>query len=488
VPTAKPTYSLSRWIFLRGLALVFLIAFLSLRAQIEGLIGSRGILPVAEFMERVRRFSSGVGFLELPTLCWWSASDAFLHLQCAAGVVLSLALFVGFAPRACLFLLWALYLSLATAGQDFLSFQWDVLLLETAVFAIPFAPGTWIPRWKGAIEREKPPSPAALFLVRWILFRLMIASAWTKLAYDDATWLDGTAMTFHYWTQPLPTWFGWWAHQLPEWFQRASCLVMYVIELGLPLFLFGPRVLRLAAFAGLVFLQILIALTGNYGFFNLLTVVLCLPLLDDAILARWLPLGAPREPQPSGTVGRVVPMALAALVVLQTTCTLLVNVRHLDQPPGWVAAVDRAIGPFRSLNDYGLFRVMTKERREIEIQGSDDGVEWKPYVFRWKPGDLDSAPAWVQPHMPRLDWQMWFAALGPPHRSRWFEPLLVRLLEGSPAVVGLFSESPFPDRPPRFVRALIHDYRFTTPSERSGGAGYWSRELLGIFAPPRSLR
>ena len=462
--------------------------------QVDGLVGGRGIRPIAEYLDDVRRFATDASFLDLPTLCWWAPSDTSLHLQVAAGVLLSLALFVGFAPRACLALLWALYLSLATAGQEFLSFQWDVLLLETAVFAIPFAPGTWRPRWSGALSREKPPSPFALFLVRWLLFRLMVASAWTKLAYDDPSWRDGTALTFHYWTQPLPTWFGWWAHQLPAWFQRASCFVMYGIELGLPFFAFGPRALRIAAFVGLVLLQLLIALTGNYGFFNLLSIVLCVTLLDDAVLGRCLPrrildrLGTPRPRERARTPLLVAQAALAALVVLQTTGTLLVNVRLQDEPPAWVASVDRAIGPFRSLNDYGLFRVMTKSRREIEIQGSEDGAAWKPYAFRWKPGEVGRAPGWVQPLMPRLDWQMWFAALGTRRENRWFDPLLDRLLEGSPPVLALLAENPFPERPPRFVRAILFDYRFTTPSERAAGAGYWSRRPLGTYAPARSLR
>jgi hypothetical protein len=288
-----PTASNVRWIFLRGLALVFGIAFVSLWVQIDGLIGSAGILPIGRFLEAVRRSAGDVGFLELPTACWWSASDLSLHLQCAAGVLLSLALLAGIAPRVVLALLWALYLSLATAGQLFLSFQWDVLLLETAVFAIPYAPGTWLPRWRGARAPEKPPSTVARFLVVWLLFRLMLASGWTKLVYGDPSWLDGTALTFHYESQPLPTWFGWWAHQLPAWFQRLSCWVMYAIELGLPFLAFGPRVLRRVAFAGLVAFQLLIALTGNYGFFNLLTIVLCVPLLDDARAARPTRAGSP---------------------------------------------------------------------------------------------------------------------------------------------------------------------------------------------------
>lgn len=502
MPAEKPTYFLSRWLFLRGLALVFAIAFLSYGSQIDGLIGSRGVLPIAEFVERVRSVSPDTGFLELPTFCWWSASDATLRLQCGAGVLLSIALFVGLAPRACLVLLWALYLSLATAGQVFLSFQWDVLLLETAIFAIPFAPATWLP----GLSREKPPSPAALFLVRWLLFRLMFASALTKITYGDESWHDGTAIAYHYWTQPLPTVFGWWANQLPAWFHRASCVVMYGIELGLPFLAFFGRGPRIVAFAGLVLLQALIALTGNYGFFNLLSVVLCVSLLDDAVLVRLLPkrlidrfgrsgrlgqvgdLDHPRPARRLSIAGRIASWILAGLVVLQTTFTLLANVRAIDELPAPVAAIDRAIGSFRSLNDYGLFRVMTKERREIEIQGSDDGIAWKPYLFRWKPGDLESAPIWVQPHMPRLDWEMWFAALGSMRSNPWLGELQDRLLEGSPSVLGLLGENPFPKRPPRFVRAILFEYRFTTRSERAAGAGYWTRGLVGTYAGARTLR
>jgi hypothetical protein len=160
----------------------------------------------------------------------------------------------------------------------------------------------------------------------------------------------------------------------------------------------------------------------------------------------------------------------------------------LARVPGPVESLEQTVAPFRSLNDYGLFRVMTKERREIEIQGSDDGVAWKTYPFRWKPGSVDRAPVWVAPHMPRLDWQMWFAALGPPRRSRWFAPLLDRLLEGSPDVLGLFAENPFPDRPPRQVRAVQFSYRFTTSEERSVSADWWGREELGLFVPPRVPR
>jgi hypothetical protein len=496
-PAAQPSYLLVRWLFLRGLAVVFAIAFLSLWVQIHGLVGSRGILPIGEFLEFVRERLGGTASTQLPTLCWLSASDGSLDLQCGSGLLLSVLLCAGVAPRLCLALLWALYLSVSVAGQEFLSFQWDVLLLEAAAFAIPFAPGTWRP----GLARERPPSTVALWLVRWLLFRLMFASGVVKLTSGDPCWCYGdfSALTYHYWTQPLPTVFAWYADHLPLWFQKASCVVMYAIEIGLPFLMFVGRRARQVAFAGLVLLQILIALTGNYGFFNLLTILLCLPLLDDATVARILPrrlVDAARSapaPTPGPLALRIAGASLAALVALFTGAKMLDRTGLLaragvDDLLSPIAGLEREIAPFRTLNDYGLFRVMTRQRLEIEIEGSDDGVAWKPYVFRWKPGPVDRAPVWVAPHMPRLDWQMWFAVFAPPRQSPWVERLLARILEGSPPVLALLGTNPFPERPPRFVRARLHEYRFTTPEERAATGAWWSRKDAGTFLGARSLR
>jgi len=489
---AKSTYFLARWLFLRGLALVFAVAFLSYFVQVDGLVGSRGILPIAEFLARVRAATGRAEIAELPTLCWFAASDASLHAQCIAGLLISTALFLGYAPRACLVLLWALYLSLAVAGQDFLWFQWDALLLETALFAIPFAPGRWTPD----LAREQPPSAASLLLLRWLLFRLMFASGVVKLTSGDPSWgfSDLSALTFHWWSQPLPTVFGWYAAQMPLSLQRASCAVMYAIEIGFPWLAFGTRRMRRIACAGLVFLQLVIALTGNYGFFNLLSIVLCVALLDDALLARLVPRAlaeraqAPRDLRRAPLALRIAGLALAGFAVLFTGAKLLENVGLVDEIPGALVSIDACVAPCRSLSDYGLFRVMTKQRREIEIQGSDDGVEWKPYPFRWKPGDVERPPAWCAPHMPRLDWQMWFAALAPAQRSRWLAPLVDRLLEGSPDVLDLFAANPFAVRPPRAVRAVLYDYRFTSGEEHAATGAWWKRTELGTFLPPRFRR
>jgi predicted DCC family thiol-disulfide oxidoreductase YuxK len=286
----QPDFFLTRWLFLRALGVVYLVAFVSLGTQINGLIGHNGILPADQFMSAVKQQCDArdIGlerFHLLPTLCWFDASDGFLDFQCAAGTVLALLLIAGIAPVPCLVLLWLLYLSLATIGRDFLGFQWDNLLLEAGFLAIFFAPLQLLPR----PSRGTPPSRAVLWLLWLLLFKLMFSSGCVKLLSGDPNWRNLTALTFHYYTQPLPTWIGWYANQLPLWFQKLSCAAMFGIELGAPWLIFAPRRLRFLGGAAIAALQILILLTGNYTFFNLLTLALCLLLLDDFLLERIMP-------------------------------------------------------------------------------------------------------------------------------------------------------------------------------------------------------
>ncbi|MDE0043894.1 MAG: lipase maturation factor family protein, partial [Candidatus Poribacteria bacterium] len=265
--STRPTFFLTRWLFLRLLGVIYLIAFLSLWTQIDGLIGSNGILPAEQYLNAVREQIGLERYLAFPTLCWFNDSDAFLHLFCGCGVFLSLLLIVGVAPVLALIGLWVCYLSLVTVGQSFLSFQWDALLLETGFLAIFFAPLRILPR----ISREATPSSVVLWLFRWLLFRLMFASGVVKLMSGDMTWSNLTALNFHYETQPLPTVLGWYAHHLPEWFQKASVAGMFGIEIVVPFLIFAPRRPRFLGAIALVALQLLIAATGNYCFFNLLT-------------------------------------------------------------------------------------------------------------------------------------------------------------------------------------------------------------------------
>src|SRR6266496_1783807 len=311
-PADPPAYLLSRWLFLRLLGAVYLIAFVSLAVQVSGLLGERGILPAGSFLQRAHALYGGAAYRLFPTLCWLGAGDGMLKLLAWGGVALAVLLIAGVAPAPVLLLLWMCYLSLSVAGQAFLWFQWDGLLLETGLLAVLYAPSQLLP----SLERERAPSRTVRWLVWLLLFKLMFLSGITKLASGDPTWRHLTALDYHFWTQPLPPWTAWYAQRLPGWVHKGMTLGMFAIELGVPWLIFAParlRRLRVVACALLVLGQLGIAVTGNYGFFNLLAIVLCVPLLDDAVLRPVLPLRlAAGEPEPLWR--RRVTVALAAMI------------------------------------------------------------------------------------------------------------------------------------------------------------------------------
>ncbi len=490
-----PDYFLTRWVFLRALAVIYLFAFLSLWLQIGGLIGHEGILPADQFMPAIKHQcdaqSLGIErFIEVPTLCWFDASDHFLGFQCAAGTILSILLLFGLAPAPCLALLWLFYLSLSTVGQDFFGFQWDNLLLEAGFLAIFLAPLRLLPRLSGGV----PPSRIALWLLRLLLFKLMFSSGCVKLFSGDPTWRDLTALTFHYHTQPLPTWIGWYAEQLPLSFQKFSCAAMFTVELGAPFLIFGPRRVRFFGATAIAFLQLLILLTGNYTFFNFLTLALCLLLLDDFVFQKIAlqklfsrSTGNLKPSTHNSHWPRVVlvPLALVLASVSFFQVVSLFNVRSgLLSPLAWL---DAQIAPLRTVNSYGLFAVMTTTRNEIIVEGSNDGVTWLPYEFKYKPGDVNRRPNFVEPFQPRLDWQMWFAALGTYRDNPWFESFCERLLQGSPPVLALLEKNPFPQHPPKFIRAELYEYHFTNPAGRQATGAWWKRTPAGEYLPPVTL-
>lgn len=481
--TESTSFCFSRWLFLRALGCIYLIAFLSLWVQVHGLIGSNGILPADQFLAAVGQQVGTSGYHLVPTLFWLNPSDLCLHLLCAGGVVLSLVLIAGFFPTWTLVGLWAFYLSLVSVGQVFLSFQWDVLLLEAGFLAIFFAPL----QIRDTLSRASQPSKSFLWLSRWLLFRLMFASGFVKVASDEV-WRNLTALNFHYETQPLPTSIAWYVHQLPEWFQQISVIGMFAVELVIPFLIFAPRRLRTAGCIGLVGLQVLIILTGNYCFFNLLTIALCLLLIDDVMWKRFLPkrlMPSIRLREQSSHRYRRICIGVVAVLLL-----LLSGIRFSGQLFREIRLPDVAwITPFRSVNTYGLFADMTESRPEIIVEGSNDRITWKTYEFRWKPGDLTTAPKWVAPHQPRLDWQMWFAALqGDYQNTYWFLNFMGSLLRGNPEVLKLLADNPFPETPPRYVRATLYNYRFTDPATKRSGGLWWDREWRRVYCPAISLR
>lgn len=485
---AGSRYFIGRWLFLRCLGVVYLVAFVSLGGQVTGLLGARGILPAGELLQAVGGYYPGLRHWHLvPSLFWLGSSDTALRGLSIVGAVGALLLVANIAPRSMLVLLWVLYLSFVAVGQAFLSFQWDALLLESGLLALFLAPRHW---WFPGRSTTRV-SPLGVVLVWWLLFRLTVGSGIVKLTWGDPTWRHLTALDFHFWTQPLPTWTAWYANQLPEWIKRASVVGTFVLEIGTPLLIFGPRRTRWVAFAGVVALQALIGVTGNYTFFNLLTVALALLLLDDAVWGRVLPRALvariTRRADPAGGRAPSLWAGVCGVLLLLASAAKFAETLTPRSSPSPVDRVFAWVDPFRSINGYGLFRVMTTTRREIVVEGSDDGRSWRAYAFKFKPGDVRRRPRFVEPFQPRLDWQMWFAALAPYRDTPWVEAFLTRLLQGSPPVLGLLGGNPFPDRPPRYVRALLYDYRFTTGPERAATGAWWSRTLVGAYSPVLSL-
>ncbi len=391
-PTGAPHFALSRDLFLRLLGLVYLVAFASLAPQILGLIGADGLLPAAGYLDRAHELWGAAAYYRLPTLLWLGSSDSFLVGVCWVGMALSVAAMAGIVPRAVFPALWVCYLALVVAGQDFLAFQWDVLLLETGLLAAVYSPAASRMRLGAGHE----PRAAERWLVWGLAFKLTFLSGVTKLLSGDATWRGLTALAYHYETQPIPTWLGWYAHNAPEWFGTLAIGVMFFIELVVPFVILVParfRRLRIAGCGLLCLLQVLIAATGNYGFFNLLALVLYLSLLDDAAIASLLRLGVStagmrrdrRRPAPAWR--QLARAGVTALLVGLSALTLVREVRRPAPMPAWADTLLGSVEPFRSVNGYGLFRVMTTQRLEIVVEGSADGSTWLEYPFKWKPGD-----------------------------------------------------------------------------------------------------
>ena len=473
-------------LFVRAVGLVFLIAFVSLWTQAMGLIGHDGILPAAPMLDAVRTHYGAIRYALLPTFAWFGASDAALHGMLAAGTALSLLVVLGIAPALSLLGGWALYLSLVGITREFCWFQWDALVLETGLLAVFLAP--WRLRSR---SDDPPPSRLALWALRALCFRLFFSSAAVKLLSGDPNWRHLTALEYHYQTQCLPTWTAWFAHHLAPGFQRFSTVMMFAIEGLVPFLILAPRRIRFAAALSMIGLQGLIALTGNYGFFNLLAVALCIPLFDDGAWPwRWggsRQAGADRESAPAG---RWPPWILRPALTLLLIVSLVPMVETLRLPPGWLGplpALEQVLSPLRSVNSYGLFAVMTTRRLEIVLEASDDGQSWRELEFRWKPGDVRRRPAFVAPHMPRLDWQMWFAALGDARSQPWFFAFSEKLLSGSRPVWGLMRPGSRTAAPPRYLRALVYDYRLTDAATRRTTGAWWTRTFQGLYCPVMML-
>jgi hypothetical protein len=470
----------TRRLFLASLGGVYLVAFASLGIQVHGLVGESGISPNETFFEGLE--GRDIGVFVLPSVCRLAAgcSDAALSGLIALGALSALALISGALPLLAAFLCWGIYLSLFYAAQPFLGFQWDLLLLEAGFLAMFLAPARVMSPRSDAWAAS--PSKAMWLCMRWLLFRVVFASGVVKLTSGDGTWLELGAMAHHFETQPLPVVISWWAHQLPASLLAAMTAGTLLLEVLVPFCYWGPRRLRRWAGVVTVLFMLAIAATGHYGFFNLLTIVLCLSLFDDRDLpARQMSsFEAASLPEPSraSRAGALLRNGVAIWVVI-ASLTPLAGAFRVNLQDTFIGTAHDLQGGLRAVNGYGLFARMTTERPEIIIEGSIEGREWRSYRFRWKPGDPQRAPAFLALHMPRLDWQMWFAALRAPRVEAWLVSFCARILEGEPEVLALLESDPFSGRAPAFLRVTLYDYHFTSGSERDASGSWWKRKELG---------
>jgi hypothetical protein len=460
-------FELTEALFSRALGFIYLTAFGSLALQIKGLIGSHGIAPAAQLMTSLREQLGRIAWWDLPSLLWLSPTDGALVGSCILGSLAAVVLMTGFYSRWAAITCWVLYLSLVSIGQPFMGFQWDALLLEAGFLAF----------FAGA--------PILVWGYRFLLFRLMFESGIVKLSSHDPNWRNFHALRFHFYTQPLPSPIAYYAAHLPSGVLDFVTAATLVTELAAPLLLFGPRRVRYAGTGILAGLQIIILLTGNYAFFNLLTLALCLWGLDDRAFKRVSGFLKHRISPVVNPYSRRVTTGLVGILIAIGAAQLLdmLTGRALRT----VAGAFEIIAPLEIVNTYGLFAVMTTSRPEIILEGSDDGTNWREYSFPYKPGNLHRGLPVVAPYQPRLDWQMWFAALGSYGESRWFQALAYRLLVGEREVIGLLDTPPFA-KPPRYMRALLYDYEFTPAPERARTGAIWKRQLRGVWFGPVSLK
>jgi len=424
------TYCTSAWLYGRLLGITIMIAFISLWVQSAGLFGPEGIVPYSENLDQARLNSvngsmAASRLLEKPTWLWFFQGTTGMAALFITGCSTALLLILGVIPAISVLVSWSCYLSLQVVATPFLNFQWDLLLLEIMLLSLFYLP------WQLREKYSEPFDPNGIgrWLLWLLLFKLMFESGTVKFTYFGSgstnTWLDLTALNYHYWTQPIPSWISWYFHWLPQWFHKLALLITYSIEMILPFFIFFPRRLKNIAITGLIFLQVMIIITGNYGFFNLLTIILCFPLLDDQTIPASIKMFFEPKNNENYRIGlpRRLQSAVGALVLFMfvwTGCYYLrldlrgnrSNITGVSiAPSGVTRALIRSAGYSRSMNSYGLFRVMTTTRPEIIIEHSSDGENWIPYYFEYKPVALQMRPRFFFPHMPRLDWQMWFEAL-----------------------------------------------------------------------------
>jgi Lipase maturation factor len=473
IPTwTAENYWLTRTVFQRGMALLYLVAFINAVNQFKPLLGERGLLPVTVWVKEVP-------FRATPSLFYLAPRDSAFTVAAWLGVLLSCAAFSGFSERYSTWVsslvwggLWLLYISFVNVGQTFYAFGWESILLEAGFYTM----------FLGSSRVD--PQMLPIILLRWLCFRVMFGAGLIKLR-GDPCWRDMTCLDYHYETQPMPNPLSWYFHWGPMWTHRAGVWFNHVAELISPFGYFMPQ--PVAAICGIVTIafQGMIMASGNLSWLNLLTIVLAIPMLDDRVLGFLLPLHAPALSTASVT-HRV---AIAALTVVVAVLSIkpILNMLSPQQ------IMNTSFNPLHLVGTYGAFGSITKVRYEVVVEGTDEAVltqstQWREYEFRGKPNDTGRLPPQVAPYHLRLDWLMWFAAMSSYPEHPWFVHFVAKLLEGDKDTLSLLHSNPFPNKPPRYVRAELYEYHFTNPDERKRTGQWWKRRLAAPYFPTVSLQ
>lgn len=420
--------------------------------------------------------------LKLPTLFWMNPSDAFMKFLGSFGLFFSILGIFGVANSITFFLMWVIYLSIVNVGQIFYSYGWETLLLEggfLGIFICPF--------WGRLGAKASAPPVIVIWMYRWLVFRMMIGAGLIKIRSADSCWRDLTCLNYHYETQPNPNPFSWYFHQLPIFFQKLSVVFNHFCELIVPLFYFGPRKLRLIAGVLTLFFQGMIIMSGNLSYLNWITIVVAIPLFDDKFFSFLFKRSSNLE---QNSLGEVI---FGAKNLKYATSFLLLLVIGLSVKPTLNLLSSRQLmnssfDNFHLVNTYGAFGTVGQKRPEIIIEGTSDyriteKTQWKEYIFKSKPGPLDRISRWISPYHYRLDWQMWFAAMGSFERNPWLVHFAYKLLKAPEQVEDLLAENPFQEKPPVYIRGRLYQYQYT----KWGEPNWWKREFVREYFSPLSL-
>jgi len=474
-----PAYWLTRFVLLRLLGLVYAVAFLVIINQIIPLVGENGLTPAGLYIDRVSHAlgSHRAGFFRLPALFWWWHSDTALLTMAWLGLLLSVIVVAGFANAPVLAILWFIYMSFIHIGQEWYGYGWEIQLTETgflAIFLCPLFDMRPFPR--------RPPPLPIIVLFRWLVFRIMMGAGLIKLRGDEI-WRNGTALYYHFQTQPIPGPFSRWFHFLPHSMLKIGTWFNFLAEIIAPLFVFWPRYTRHISGVIIVLFQFSIILSGNLSFLNWLTIVPALACFDDSFWRKILPRYIVRKSEAAAAVAETSrPMIVTARIV--TALVILLSIEPAINLLSPRQIMNTSFDPLDLVNTYGAFGTVGQERLNIVFEGTldeqpGDTTQWKPYIYKGLPVLPNQRPPQIAPYQLRLDWQMWFAAMSAPDDYPWTYNLVWKLLHNDPAIVHLFAGNPFPGKPPRFVRAVLYRYSFAKP----GNNTWWTRERIGDWIP-----